>query len=61
MCVCVYNIQGLRHYFQSGGGGGAGCCFLVQVTWARCGREMYHLPYIVQKRKKNNASLNGLD
>ena len=35
-------------------GGGGADFFFVQVTWARCGRGMCHLPYIVQKLKKKS-------
>ena len=37
---------------KRGGGGGGGLIFFIQVTWARCGRGMCHLSYIVQKLKK---------
>ena len=43
----VYKVRDIT--FKVGGGS----FFLVQVTWARYGRGMCHLPYIVQKLKKN--------
>ena len=64
MPICSNSIRGRDTTFKVGGAD----FFLVQVTWARCRSGICHLPYIVQKLKKNALQklkkmlpLNGLD